>query len=128
MWNDPFAEFENLFSRTFGPRAPGLFERTAPHSFRLDLYAEENGYHVVAELPGVPKEAIEVKLENAVLTIAGEQRTREGDKTPAVKFSRSITVGDDIAADKVTAKLEHGLLTVDLPKAEDRKPRAITVS
>lgn len=129
FWNDPFAEFDNLFNRVLGDRSllPQLFSGETERSFRLDTYAHDDGYEVVAELPGIPKEAVEVKLENAVLTISGDHKSGEGANQRQIKFSRSVTVGDDVNPDKVTAKLENGLLTISLPKVEERKPRAITV-
>jgi len=130
FWNDPFAEFDTLFSRVLGDRARanGLFEDELAGGFRIDSYAHEDGYEIVAELPGIPKEAIDVKLENAVLTISGEHSSGEGENARRRKFSRSVTVGDDIDANKVSAKFENGLLSVSLPKREERRPKAITVS
>jgi HSP20 family protein len=129
LWNDPFSEFDSLFNRILGDRSmlPNLFNGETDRGFRLDSYAHDDGYEIVAELPGIPKEAIEVKLENAVLTISGEHQTGEGESTRRFRFSRSVTVGDDIAADKVSARLENGLLRVSLPKIEERRPKAITV-
>jgi len=133
LWNDPLAEFDSMLSRVFNDRSllPSFFgtgfEDLTTRSFRTDIFADDEGYRVVAELPGVPKEAIDVKLENAVLTISGERKTGEGESQRTLKFSRSITVGDDVNPDGVSAKLENGLLTVSLPKIEERKPRMITV-
>lgn len=134
FWNDPFAELESVFGQVLNDRSilPALLRNgygdSATRRFRTDVFSDDEGYRVVAELPGIPKEAIDLKLENAVLTISGEQRSGEGESTRTTKFSRSITVGDDINADAVEAKLENGLLTVSLPKVEERKPKAITVS
>jgi HSP20 family protein len=132
MWNEPYSEMNTLFERVFGDRFGSAlggwpFAGEGNYTPRLDLYRSEDGYQVVMELPGLPKEAVEVKLENAVLTISGEHKTGEGEQQRVRRFSRSITVGDDIAGDRVTAKLENGLLTVSLPKLDERKPRAITV-
>lgn len=132
VWNDPIGEFENIFGRMFADRGllPAWFTGADEglRGFRMDTFANDEGYQLVAELPGIPKEAIDIKLENSVLTISGAHSSGEGDNKRSFKFSRSVTVGDDVNADGVSAKLENGLLTVNLPKAEERKPRAITVN
>ncbi|WP_309398941.1 Hsp20/alpha crystallin family protein [Cerasicoccus maritimus] len=132
FWNDPFAEMDRLFDRAVSNnRFAGLFDNqfTSGRSFRVDVYDDNNeAYQVVAELPGVAKEDVGIQLENAVLTISAKRKVKQGEQEQSVQFSRSLTIDDDINADKVTAKLEDGILTVSLPKAEARKPQAITVS
>ncbi len=133
FWNDPLADVDNWMGRILGrgTSLPALFgegaEEDATRGFRLDSYADDNAYYVVAELPGIPKEDIDVRLENAVLTISGERKISKGDAERSFKFRRSVTLGDDVAQDEVTAKHENGVLTITLPKSEERKPRAITV-
>lgn len=133
-WFDSLADLdswvESFFTDSRGwrgtPVSAGV--ETSAAGFRADAFAGDDGYHVVLELPGIPKEAIEVKLENAVLTIQGEHRSGEGEDARVVRFSRSLRVGDDIDADAAEAHLENGLLTVSLPRSEAHRPRAITVN
>lgn len=130
FWNDPFADIDVWMNRLFNNAA--LFDQRANaapgRGIRVDSFAGDDAYQVVAELPGIPKDAINVTLENAVLTISGEHSSGQGEHARRYTFSRSITVGDDIDAGKVSAKHENGLLTITLPKAEERKPKAITVN
>jgi HSP20 family protein len=130
LYENALNEFERFFDRAlgeFGRHTPLGTGATSGRSFRADVYEDADNHYVTAELPGIDKGAVKVELENAVLTISGEHRP-EGEKdAPTWSFSRSITVGDDINADKVSAKMENGLLTVTLPKPEVRKPRQITV-
>ncbi len=132
LWTDPFADFDTFLSRAFGmPNRSALapeLSRESYGGFRLDLHQDDDNYYVVAELPGVEKNAVNIELENAVLTIGAERRSGEGDSERVYSFSRSVTVSDDIVAEKVDAKLENGLLTVTLPKAEQRKPRTIAIT
>ncbi|WP_269540344.1 Hsp20/alpha crystallin family protein [Cerasicoccus fimbriatus] len=131
FWNDPFAEMDRIFDRTVGnSRFAGLFDNAnTGRSFRVDVYDDNNeAYQVVAELPGVAKEDVDIQLENGVLTISAKRHIKQDDKEQTAQYRRSLTINDDINADKVTAKLEDGILTVSLPKAEARKPKAITVS
>lgn len=131
LYNDALSELDRFFDRTFGsfPAHPGLLTREESRGFRVDLNHDADNYYVAAELPGVDKKDVNIELENAVLTISGERKIGgdEGAES-TVRFSRSITVGDDVNPDKVKAKLENGILTVTLPKREERKPRMISVS
>ena len=106
--NDPF----------FGPRADRV---------PVDLYEDNDNYHVRVELPGVKKKDIKLELDNAVLTLSGERKTKSGDSEEVTSFSRSVSVGEDIQSDKVKAHFEDGVLTVTVPKSEQRKPRAIAI-
>ncbi|MGJ3243398.1 MAG: Hsp20/alpha crystallin family protein [Opitutales bacterium] len=126
---DPFAEFDRFFSRTFGDlsRWPAQWSDQVNRTFRADLYSDDDNVYVVAELPGVDRKDINIELENAVLTVSGERVRKEDERESRFTFNRSFTVGDDIQADKVKAKLENGILTVTLPKSEKRKPRQIAV-
>ncbi len=131
LYNDALSELDRFFDRTFGsfPAFPGMMTREDPRGFRVDLNQDADNYYVLAELPGVDKKDVSIELENAVLTISGERKARgEDGAESAIRFSRSITVGDDVLAVKVKAKLDNGILTVTLPKREERKPRMISVS
>jgi len=130
MWNDPFADLDYFLNRAFGSRAGSLFNDwsdMAPRGFRIDSFQDDDNFYVVAALPGVDKKDISIELENAVLSITAERKTSKEEGAEPYRLSRSVTVGDDVDAEKVTASLENGLLTVTLPKAEQRKPKAITV-
>ncbi|MFW5874141.1 MAG: Hsp20/alpha crystallin family protein [Verrucomicrobiota bacterium] len=93
----------------------------------VDLYEDDQNYYARLELPGVKKDAIDIELENAVLTVSSSQEEESGDSRRSVSFQRSISVPDGIDAGKVSAKLEDGVLTITLPKEETRKPRQISV-
>ena len=128
---NPLAELDRLFSEAlWGGNRFGwerMFE-PATGSLRVNLYHDNDALYVTAELPGVSKKDISIQLENAVLTIKGERKVKEGKSESSVSFERAITIGEEINSDKIKAKLEDGILTITLPKAENRKPKAITVS
>jgi len=131
FWNDPFAEMDRVLGQALGNnRFTGLFDApAASRSFRVDVYDDgEDAYQVVAELPGVDKQDVDIQLENAVLTINAKRTHKQGEQEQTSQFSRTLTISDDLDPDKVTAKLEDGILRVTLPKAEAHKPKAITVS
>jgi HSP20 family protein len=80
------------------------------------------------------KEDVKVTLDNGLLTIEGEwkQTKKEDEKFHFVercygKFNRTFVLPDNIVADTVRCECKDGVLTLHLPKAEQRKPRAIEV-
>ena len=126
-------EMDRLFDGSFGPvfRAPGSFSRWAP---ALDVYQDKNQFTVVAELPGMKKEEIELSLQNGVLTISGERKEEkkgeEGYRNERYfgRFQRSVTLPTSVDGNKVKASYQDGILKVALPKAEEAKPKQIEVS
>jgi HSP20 family protein len=126
---DPWTELDRWFGRALGgfDRWQGFpFRQERP--VRVDLYQDDSNYYVVAELPGFERKDVKIELENAVLTITASRKVKEGDEERAFSATRSLTVDETIRADKVKARLEHGLLTITLPKAEESRPRLIQVS
>lgn len=128
--SDPFFEMDRLFNRAFGSGDlwPSAFKSAAHRDFPLDVYGDDDHYYVTAELPGVGKDAIDLKVENSVLTIAVNMEEKSENASSARTMTRSITVGDDIDIEGVSAKLENGILQVSLPKAEERRPRKISIA
>lgn len=92
-----------------------------------DLFEDADHFYARFELPGFKKDQIDLELENAVLTIRSAHEEKSASGETRRSFQRSISVPDGVALDKVAAKLEDGVLTVTMPKAEARKPRQIEV-
>lgn len=124
-----FNEFDRFFNEAFANfnRWPSAFGERAWNDFRAptDLYEDGDNYYARVELPGVPKEAVKVQLENGQLSV--EARSGDGQASSAY-FYRSLTVPRDIHPEKVQAKLEDGVLTLTLPKGESARARAIDVN
>ncbi|MEY2496852.1 MAG: hypothetical protein QOD12_408 [Verrucomicrobiota bacterium] len=93
-----------------------------------------DGYTLEVEMPGVNKENLEMWIENNELTILGRRAlpTVEGTlihrESRSENFRRSFELDPSIDAGKISAKIEHGVVTLTLPKAEQVKPRKIAVS
>jgi len=125
---DPFAGLDALldhFSRGFRST---FSEAVSGRRIPVNLYETEDAYEVRAEVPGFDKEDISVEIENAVLTIQAKRAATGENGERETTLSRRITVGDDVDAEKVKAKLENGILAVHLPKSEARKPKAIQIA
>jgi HSP20 family protein len=100
----------------------------------VNIVETEEGYVLEAEMPGVSKEGLDINLEVNVLTIAGR---RQADPAAATLLYRESNPADyrrvfeldpSIETAKISAQIEQGILTLNLPKAEKVKPRRITVS
>lgn len=108
----------------------------------LDVHETTHGYTITAAVPGVKAEDLQINLHDNVLTVTGEMRSetkrdgentgREGARTLLMertygKFSRSIRLPQPVQADHIEATLEHGVLTLSLPKTPEVQPRQIPV-
>jgi HSP20 family protein len=102
---------------------------------RIELFDEGNQLVVRAEVPGLSEEDLKISVDQGVLTIAGERHVAppEGysahrQERGSYRFSRSFTLPRKVDAEKTTAKLAHGVLSLTLPKAAEEQPRQIPVS
>ena len=102
----------------------------------LDVHEDKDSFSIRVELPGMRREDIEVSLQDGALVISGERKEEKVTEGTEVhrqerfygRFSRALTLPSAVAGDKVKAQYKDGILTVTLPKAEEAKPKAITVS
>ena len=98
----------------------------------VDIYETTNGLVVTADLPGVAKEGLDIRVENNLLTIRGKAaHAAPGDpiyrEYGLVNFFRQFELNERVDQNKISAELKHGVLTLSLPKAEQAKPRKIEV-
>jgi HSP20 family protein len=92
------------------------------------------GYMLEIEMPGVKKDGLDISVENHELTIIGRRSVPAAEGTVIHResrpenFRRTFELDPSIDANKISAKIEQGLMTLTLPKAEHVKPRKISVS
>ncbi len=102
----------------------------------VDILERKDSYLIRAELPGMKKEDFHLELEDGTLTLSGERKFEEptnGDEYHRVerlagKFSRSFHIPQAVKHDGIKATYRDGILEVCVPKAEEAKPKQITVS
>jgi HSP20 family protein len=138
---DPFRELiamQDRINRIFGEaarREDDLFQR-GDWVPAVDIYENEKQEVVIkAELPGMKKEEIDLRLENNTLTIRGERRratdTRDEQYHRVERaygaFSRSFSLPATVDHGKVSADYSDGVLTITMPMKEEAKPRQIQV-
>lgn len=101
---------------------------------RVDIIETKDAYVLEAEMPGVPKDGLEILLENNELTLVGRRPAEKIEaelvyrESTARDFRRVFVLDPTIDTAKIEAKLEEGVLILKLPKAEQVRPRRINVN
>jgi HSP20 family protein len=138
---DPFREMldlrrrmDRMFEDSF--RAMDQWEGGEQQaSLALDVSEDQDKYTIKASIPGVNPDDVEITMNNDILTISG-QSSQENEQEQGQlhlrerrfgSFSRSIRLPNAINSDHIEATCENGVLTIQLPKAEETKPRRINV-
>jgi HSP20 family protein len=134
---DPFRELrrlQNEMDRVMGTLSAAGELTTAGAFPAVNVYAGQEGIAVVAELPGVDKDDLEIQAHQDTLTLRGTRRPvserREAyhrRERRSGTFTRSIQLPYRINADRIEAHLENGVLRLSLARPEEDKPRRITI-
>jgi len=130
---DPLANlrlFEDAFSR-FINEPPS----NRPWTPAVDIYETDNELVLKADLPEVDPKAIDVRVENQTLTVAGQRKFEQTGEDKGFHriersygdFKRSFAVSNTFDTDQINAQYHDGVLTIMLPKREAAKPRQIKV-
>ena len=101
----------------------------------LDVHEDKDNFTVKIEVPGLKRDDINVSLQDGALVISGERKTETIKDDVEVhrqeryfgRFSRALTLPTAVSGNQVKAAYKDGMLTVTLPKAEEAKPKQITV-
>jgi HSP20 family protein len=130
----PLGTFTDQINRLFGltTRPAESFGDWSP---ALDAFEDKDKYTVSIEVPGLKKDDLNVTVHDGVLSISGERKSEKDVREGTVhrteryygKFSRSVSLPAAVRADKVSAAYKDGVLTVEVPKAEEAKPKTIEV-
>lgn len=132
LWDN---DYDRVFQNLFQPMR-WVEEAAGDLVPAMDVKERENEYVIKTELPGVNKEDINITQENGVLTISGETKSekeeKEGERILRQerhygKYVRSLRLGTQINEKGVKASYKDGVLELILPKAEEVKPKKITV-
>ncbi len=99
----------------------------------VNVIETKDGFVLEAEMPGVAKEGLEVSVEENLLTITGRRQPEPAvnllhRESNPVDYRRVFELDPAIDTGKISARIEQGILTLNLPKAEKVKPRRITVN
>lgn len=137
LWDDMLS-LRRSFDQMFG----GYFDDAGPTAGvagwmpRIDIADNREALRVTADLPGFEREAIDVTVQNGVLTISGERRDTEDSQNDADyrvrerrfgRFERSFSLPSGVDPDQIAAEYTNGVLTISLPKTENAKPRRVKI-
>ena len=125
---DPFRELDRLTQQAFGTAA-------RPAAMPMDAYRDGHTFYVRFDLPGVQADAIELTVEQNVLTVRAERVPLHADGAETIvaertygTFTRQVFLGETLDADKIAADYAAGVLTLTIPVREAAKPRSIQVT
>ena len=101
----------------------------------VDMYQTDNEVVVKAALPGIKADEVQINITGELLSLKGEVKQENETKEKAYHireqrwgtFERSIALPTQVVADKAKAEFKNGILTITLPKAEEVKPKTITI-
>ena len=101
----------------------------------VNIRETKDAYILDVDLPGIEEKDINVEINDGMLTISGERKIEKEDDREDYhrreisygSFKRSFTVGDNVDANRISAKYKSGALKIKLPKAEKVKPKAIKI-
>jgi HSP20 family protein len=102
---------------------------------QVDIYETQEGLWLWADMPGVDESSINVHLDNGVLTIEGQVDVTPYENVAPLyteynvgNYVRRFTLSNDVDSDRIVARMQHGVLALEIPKAERAKPRRIAVT
>ena len=137
--------FAGIFDELFNSFPANVLTESNTTSAPVNIYENEQGYHLELNAPGRNKEDFKLNVENGILTISYEKKAETENKTETetenkahktirqefsfAGFSRSFSLDEKINADGIEAKYENGILKVNLPIKEEVKitPKNISV-
>ena len=108
-------------------------EQTAHVAPYVDIESTESGYVLYAEMPGVNRDSIQITVEDGNLVLLGQRQPSNASGEPLYRETRELSyrrvyeLDPSIDANKISARIEQGILTVTLPKAESLKSRRIAL-
>jgi len=127
-------EMDKLF-RGYNTGSSGRIDSEASCSLSVDIIEDKDKVMLKAELPGVDPDAVDISVEDNVLSITGEKKLDNEDRKEDYlrieryygKFSRSFSLPPYVDSSKIVANYKDGVLTLDLPKKPETRPRQIKV-
>lgn len=129
-----FSRLFDFFTNRFDRREDREFENAVWSPF-TDIAEDENQYTLKLDLPGIKKSDVKISFDNGTLTVSGERKEEKEEKNKKYhrieraygSYYRSFTLPSKIKEDKISAEFSDGILTIEVPKADEAKPREIEV-
>ena len=127
-------ELNRLFGRTYGGEA-GPPAATGAWVPPLDVYDTNEHFVVTMDLPGIEPDSVDVTVEDSTLTVSGSREVSSEMQEENYlrverrygQFSRSLSLPPSADPTRIEARFDKGVLTIQVPKAEEAKPKKITI-
>lgn len=101
----------------------------------VDIYEKDDGILIRCDMPGVTQDAVDIRLDNNELEITGTQSSGKPEGMELLSgeygtgvFRRKFSIPQQIDREKIVARLHNGVLNLELPKAEQAKPKKIEIT
>jgi HSP20 family protein len=133
--------FDQVFDQMLSQQFPNFYEQTGIDFLKgaypkCNIIDNTGDVQVIAEIPGLTKDDVNIKVENGVMTISGKQSTVAKDSEVKYirrelkhsSFKRSFELSDTLNPSKISAKFENGILNITIPKKEESLPKAIDIT
>lgn len=123
---DLHRQMNSLFDDLFEQDGDGAGTTATMTSPMLDIHQDDDEIEITAELAGVKRDDIDITVNEGVLTISGEKRSQRDDDGTGYRersygrFERSITLPSNVDEEEISADFEDGVLTITLPKSEEK--------
>ena len=132
MRPEPFSQEVNRLFNTLFEAGESAGQRWVPS---MDLTEAEDHFVLKADLPGLGEEDVNIEVQDNSLTVSGERREEQEQRERGWyrverqfgRFSRSLTLPEGVDAEGIAAEFDRGVLTVRIPKPEQRKPRRVEI-
>ena len=133
MKPEPFSsDLHRLFNTLFEDRDSAVQQRWMP---AMDLVEADDHFLLKADLPGLSEEDVAIEVRDNALTISGERKAEHERRERGWyrversfgRFSRSLTLPEGVDHGAISASFDRGVLSVTIPKPEQRKPRRIEI-
>lgn len=137
---DPFRGFEQMLRKineVAGEIERGVTVETGGYNPRIDIFEDNSSVYIVAEIAGIPKEKVNVKLtEDRILMISGTKERSEGEKEKTYlrsernfgEFSRSFVLPENLDLSAVKANYRDGVLEITIAKKQPEPPKEIEIA
>ncbi|MCX8054453.1 MAG: Hsp20/alpha crystallin family protein [Ignavibacteria bacterium] len=137
---DPFRGFEQMLRKineVAGEIERGVTVETGGYNPRIDIFEDNSSVYIVAEIAGIPKEKVNVKLtEDRILMISGTKERCEGEKDKTYlrsernfgEFSRSFVLPENLDLSAVKANYRDGVLEITIAKKQPEPPKEIEIA
>jgi len=94
----------------------------------MRFHEDKDNYFVSLDLPGIRKEDLEIEAQDQVLTVTAHRKVGFGEAKETFTVRRSLSLPEDVDAEKINAALADGVLSLTLPKREETKPKQLKIA